>query len=206
MILHGRDASISEVRFIDTHQGKPHPKDEPGLILHVFGRGNNAYRWAGEADVFEAIDAVRRNYRVDGSRIVLRGFSMGGAGAWHLGLHHPGTWCSVEAGAGFTETRRHAKIDGFPDYQEKALHIYDAVDYARNAFDVPIAAYGGEDDPQLRASVNVRDALESLGVKMAKGWARHPGRRDRPSSTSVGAKTGHKVDAPERSAPQNLPG
>ena len=39
----------------------------------------------------------------------------------------------------------------FTDVQEKCLHIYDAVDYALNAFDVPVAGYGGENDPQKQA-------------------------------------------------------
>ena len=103
VILHGRDVTLTEVKFLMAHEGQPYPKGETGLLLHVFGRGNNGYRWAGETDVFEAIDAVKRNYRVDDRRIVLRGFSMGGAGAWHLGLHRPFAWCAVEAGAGFTE-------------------------------------------------------------------------------------------------------
>ena len=89
---------------------------------------------------------------------------MGGAGAWHLGLHHPGAWCSVEAGAGFVDTKKYAKLDKLPAYQEKSVLIHDAVDYALNAFDVPIAGYGGEDDPQLRASVAVKEALEAAKV------------------------------------------
>src|SRR5262249_53075966 len=108
VVLHGRGATLNEARFIATHDGKPAPlpADAAGKItLHVFGRTNNAYRWAGEADVFEAIDAVKRRYAIDERRIVLRGFSMGGAGAWHLGLHHPSLWSSVEAGAGFSETK-----------------------------------------------------------------------------------------------------
>src|SRR5262249_58188933 len=98
----------------------------------------------------------------DERRMVLRGFSMGGAGAWHLGLHHPSLWSSVEAGAGFTETRRYARLENLPDYQEKALHIYDAVDYAANAYNVPLAGYGGEDDPQRQASIQLQEALQSL--------------------------------------------
>ena len=94
------------------------------LTLHVFGRGNNAYRWAGETDVFEAIDAVRRNEKVDDDRVVLRGFSMGGAGAWHLGLHYPSSWCSVEAGAGFTETIRYAGLEDkpLPGWAQEGAH------------------------------------------------------------------------------------
>ena len=193
VVLHGRGATLNEVSFFAAHDGKPAPADEPGLVLHVFGRTNNAYRWAGEADVFEAIAAVKRNYRVDERRVVLRGFSMGGAGAWHLGLHHPSLWCSVEAGAGFTDTRGYLKLRDLPPYQEKALHIYDAGDYAVNAFDVPIAGYGGEEDPQLKASVNIKDALEALGVAM-----RRDGLVTRAEGIDflhvVGARTAHKVD------------
>ncbi|AMV36921.1 alpha/beta hydrolase-fold protein [Planctomyces sp. SH-PL62] len=166
VVLHGRDARLSEVRFFDAHDGKPAPADQAGLVLHVYGRGNNAYRWAGEADVFEAVDAVRRNYRVDDRRVVLRGFSMGGAGAWHLGLHHPGRWSSVEAGAGFTETIRYARLGDPSEATRKLLTIYDAVDYARNAFNVPIAGYGGEIDPQAQASLNILEALQAQGIDM----------------------------------------
>ncbi|WP_435009375.1 alpha/beta hydrolase-fold protein [Tundrisphaera lichenicola] len=166
VVLHGRDSKISEARFFDAREGKPGPDDLPGLVLHVFGRGNNAYRWAGETDVFEAIDAVRRNYRVDDRKVVLRGFSMGGAGAWHLGLHHPSRWSSVEAGAGFTETINYAKLRDPSEVVRKGLRIYDAVDYARNAFDVPMVGYGGENDPQAQASKNIEEALVALGVPM----------------------------------------
>src|SRR5262249_48903696 len=178
---------------IAAHEGRPATKDQPGLVLHVFGRGNNAYRWAGETDVFEAIDAVGRNVPVDDRRVVLRGFSMGGAGAWHLGLHHPSLWSSVEAGAGFTESKNYARLKDLPDVQEKALHIYDAVDYALNAFDVRVAGSGGEDDPQLRASTNVVEALKGLGFTL-----RTDGLLTRGEGIDflgvVGARMGHKVD------------
>lgn len=166
VVLHGRNATISEVRFIDSQDGKPAPADQEGIVLHVYGRGNNAFRWAGESDVFEAIDAVRRNYAVDDDKIVLRGFSMGGAGAWHLALHHPSRWSSAEAGAGFTETVRYAKLVDPSDTTRKLLRIYDSVDYARNAFDVPIAGYGGENDSQAQASLNILEALKAQGVPM----------------------------------------
>ena len=194
VVLHGRTANLNEARFIALHDGKPAPADAAGKItLHVFGRTNNAYRWAGEADVFEAIEAVKRNFSIDERRIVLRGFSMGGAGAWHLGLHHPSLWSSVEAGAGFAETMRYAELKNPPDYQAKALHIYDAVDYAGNAFNVPIAGYGGEDDPQRQASIDIEDALKTLGYEM-----KTEGLLTRGTGIDflrvVGAKMGHKVD------------
>ena len=189
VILHGRDNTLSEVRFLDRFSRE----ESAGLLLHVYGRGNNAYRWAGETDVFEAIEAVSKHYRVDDARILLRGFSMGGAGAWHLGLHHPDRWAAVEAGAGFTETRKYLKLGAIPDYQAKTLTIYDALDVAGNARGVPIAGYGGENDPQLAASAAIRDALAASGVPMkVEGLVTKAEGVD--FLQVVGKGMGHKVD------------
>ena len=38
--------------------------------------------------------------------MLVRGFSMGGAAAWHFGAHFAGLWAAVAPGAGFTETSR----------------------------------------------------------------------------------------------------
>ena len=195
VVLHGRDGKIQEARFFDSHDGKAAPESLPGLVLHVFGRGNNAYRWAGETDVHEAIAAVRRNYWVDDTKVVLRGFSMGGAGAWHLGLHDPSRWSSVEAGAGFTETVKYAKLKDPSPTVLKGLKIYDAVDYALNAFDVPIVGYGGEKDPQAQGSKNILDALVALGVPMkTEGLVT---KAEGPDFTRIiGKDMGHAVDKP----------
>ena len=195
VVLHGRDGKIQEARFFDAHDGKAAPTGQPGLILHVFGRGNNAYRWAGETDVNEAIAAVRRSYWVDDSKVVLRGFSMGGAGAWHLGLHDPSRWSSVEAGAGFTETIRYARLKDPSPTVLKGLKIYDAVDYALNAFDVPIIGYGGEKDPQAQGSKNILDALAALGVPMkTDGLVTRAEGLD--FTRVIGKEMGHAVDKP----------
>ncbi|MDQ6665977.1 MAG: prolyl oligopeptidase family serine peptidase [Acidobacteriota bacterium] len=164
VVLHGRGATLNEVSFIAAHDAaKAVPPEIDYIQLEVFGRGNNAYRWAGETDVFETLESVQKRYKIDPDRIVLRGFSMGGAGAWHIGLQHPSRWAAFEAGAGFTETKIYAKRDLMPAYQESLLHIYDARDYALNAFDVPTVGYGGEDDPQKQASINIREQLTKEG-------------------------------------------
>lgn len=163
IVLHGRDGSLTEAKFIATHLGNA-PKDLGSVQLEVYGRGNNAYRWAGETDVFEASDNFRRAKTVDPNRVVLRGFSMGGAGTWHIGLHHPGRFCVIGPGAGFTTT--HGYIANLPkhlpDYQEKCLRIYDAVDYSENAFNVPVVAYSGEKDGQKKAADNIESALKGF--------------------------------------------
>ncbi|MBI3409758.1 MAG: hypothetical protein HY040_15565 [Planctomycetes bacterium] len=176
VVLHGRDTTLTEVKFLHRFNGdQSAPKDQAFVQVDVYGRGNNAYRWAGETDVFEAIDALFQSERVlgrdqllDPNRVVLRGFSMGGAGTWHLGLHWPGRWCVIGPGAGFTDTHRYLPklTNPLPYPQEECLRIYDAIDYAENAFDVPIVAYSGAKDPQKQAADNMDERLNTLGLSM----------------------------------------
>lgn len=167
VILHGRNGRLNEVSFLATAERSDGPGPADRLEMQVFGRTNNAYRWSGETDVLEALDATRRNYLVDDRRVVLRGFSMGGAGAWGVGLHYPDMWAGIEAGAGFTETLRYAQKtlpNPLPEWQRPAMHIYDAADYAVNAYNTAVVGYGGEDDAQLQAAVNIREALTADGA------------------------------------------
>jgi pimeloyl-ACP methyl ester carboxylesterase len=174
LVLHGRNTSLTEVNFLKEHMGDKAATADY-VTIDIFGRGNNAYRWAGEADVLEAVDhyygAERfagRERLLDMNRIVLRGFSMGGAGTWHLGLHMPDRWCVIGPGAGFTTTHGYiAKLSKpLPYPQEECLRVYDAVDYAVNAFNVPIVAYSGGNDPQKKAADNIEVRLKEFGLSM----------------------------------------
>ena len=209
VVLHGRNQTLNEVSFIDAHQGKPYPKNEldngmKRAVLHVYGRTNNAYRWAGEMDVHEAIsDCIVRSRREKSLNlgipptIDLQGFSMGGAGAWHLGLHHSYKWRSVEAGAGFNETRNYARLKNVSAWVEKTLHIYDSYEVARNISAVPTIGYGGEEDPQLAASENIVKQLRAEGFAL-KSEGLLTTSHEIPFLRAVGAKMGHKVDLVSR--------
>ena len=190
VVLHGRADQMNEVNFIHRMDGKPLSRkdDQPEqtwIQLDVYGRGNNAYRWAGETDVFEAMADVKRRFRIDEDRITLHGFSMGGAGAWHLGMHHPSMWSSVGPGAGFVDYYRYQTKDPdkpdqrLPEPQHTTLGIYDSIDYALNAFNVPVCTYGGENDPQLLAGASMTEAAKLLNV---------------PIRLIVGPKMGHAFD------------
>jgi hypothetical protein len=180
--LHGR--GTTEVKFLQSNEPAPgsngaKPVDQPFITLLPFGRGNNGWRWSGETDVFEALSQVDHQYRIDPDRTILRGFSMGGHGSWHIGVHYPGMWAAVSPGAGFSETRKYAKIapGTIPEYQEKSWHIYDAVDYALNMFNAPYIGYGGEIDPQLQAALNMKERAAEEMV---------------PLTVIVGPKTEHR--------------
>ncbi len=167
VVLHGRDSTLTEVKFLAGKEAaKPNLKLDH-IVLEVYGRGNNAYRWAGETDIASAIahaTAIFQLRNVLEPGLVLRGFSMGGAGTWHYGLHHSGDFAVIGPGAGFTTTRGYIKNlkEPLPEYIDKCLHIYDAVDYSANAFNVPVVAYSGEKDAQKTAADNIEKALKGF--------------------------------------------
>ena len=78
--FHGRGETLSELNFLNDRTrnvGQFTPADT--IVLHPYGRYCNANKFAGEIDVFEALDSVKKHYRIDDDRIAVRGFSMGGA-------------------------------------------------------------------------------------------------------------------------------
>jgi len=188
---HGTNRTLNEVAFIAQQEnGKPLPAEQDYIQVEPLGRTNVAYRWAGEVDMFETVASVQQRYKIDPERIVLRGFSMGGASTWHLALHHPGKWAATEAGAGFTDTHRYAKIGPLPPFQEAMLHYYDAVDDSLNAFNTPTVGYGGEIDAQLQASVNIREQLMKEGFHFEQEPLRWT-TTDLRALFLIGPKTGH---------------
>jgi pimeloyl-ACP methyl ester carboxylesterase len=153
--LHGRDQRLSEANFIYRFPNAPtgltyKTADLGQITLDVYGRRNNANHWAGEVDVYEAIAAVQRRFKIDPDRIILRGFSLGGAGAWHIALHNPDRFAAAEIGAG-TYPRR-SEMPGFPPYQAATLRIWEnIIDWSLNAFNLPLLAHDGDADTQVSA-------------------------------------------------------
>jgi hypothetical protein len=180
VVLHGstRPVGMSELHFLNRFD----EGDKPGALgsheryieLHPLGRVENCYRWAGETDVFEAIEAVCRNYTIDRDRIVLRGMSMGASGTWHLGLKHPDYFVALGPYCGYVDTYQFSrtpqsnfvKVGPLPPYQEKSLHMLDSIDYAANAGVVPAIACMGEKDIFFQAHVLMGRAMEQEGLKL----------------------------------------
>jgi hypothetical protein len=169
--LHGRDNLLTEVKFLTDRQrsyGEFTPPDT--FVLHPYGRYCNAFKFAGEIDVFEAIEHVRKNYPINEFRISIRGFSMGGGGTWHLASHYPSFWVAAAPGAGFAETAEFQRIwskEPKPTwYDQKLWHLYDATDYAANFFNCPVIAYSGELDRQKQAADIMEKAMGREGLTL----------------------------------------
>lgn len=184
VVLHGR-SGLNETAFLMRYAKRQPEKNQDWIQLDVFGRVDNAYRWAGETDVFEAMKDVKQRFLIDDQKIALWGFSMGGAGAWHMALHHPDLWAAAGAGAGFVDFYKYQKKTeplSFP--QHELLRIYDTVNYAPNLSLLPMVSYGGELDKQLQTSLIMQEAAKQASV---------------PMKLIVGPQMGHKFD-PESKA------
>lgn len=178
VVLHGssKPVGMSELKFIsrfdEGDDDKGNAPDVDYIELHPLGRVENCYRWAGETDVFEAIEAVCRNYNIDRDRIVLRGMSMGASGTWHLGLKHPDRFVAIGPYCGYVDTHRFSEtpIPGFikvgplPPHQEIGLHMLDSIDYAANASMVPEIAAIGDQDTFFGSHVHMGEVFAKEGV------------------------------------------
>jgi Prolyl oligopeptidase family len=170
--FHGRGETLTELDFIHQRQTNPGeftPQDT--LVLHPYGRYCNGSRFAGETDFFEALDTVKRDYRVDEDRIIVRGFSLGGAACWHLATHHASQWCAANPGAGFSETEQFLnffqgeKLQPQP-WERQLWNLYDATAVAGNLFNCPTVAYSGEIDKQKQAADLMAAALQKEGITL----------------------------------------
>lgn len=160
--LHGRGDKTTDLHFITQRHSRAGRIAPPGaIVLHPFGRHCVGFKSAGEIDVLEAVEHVKSQYKIDTDRIVLMGFSMGGAGCWHVGAHYADRWVAMSPGAGFSETSRYNNIkpaDYPPSYEQNLWGLYDVPHYTRNLFNLPVIAYSGELDKQIQAARVMEEA------------------------------------------------
>ena len=170
--FHGRGERTSEVGFIHQRMhraGEYTPKDT--IVLHPYGRYSNAFKFAGEVDVLEALESTRQRYAVDPDRISVRGFSMGGAACWQFAVHYADRWFAANPGAGFSETpeflRFFQKETLKPTrYEQKLWQLYDCNGYTINLLHCPTVAYSGELDIQKQAADVMQSALAKVGIDL----------------------------------------
>jgi len=170
--FHGRGETLSELSFVEGVSKGGGPFTPPdSIVVQLYGRYCCANKLAGEVDLFEALDDVRKHYKIDESRITVRGFSMGGAACWQFAVHFPGKWAAAAPGAGFSETPdflkvfQNEKLKPTP-FEQTLWHMYDCTDYAVNIFNLPTVAYSGEIDKQKQAADMMAAAMKKEGLEL----------------------------------------
>jgi prolyl oligopeptidase family protein len=184
--FHGRGETLSELNFVNDrtrNAGQYTPEDT--IVLHPYGRYCNANKFAGEIDVLEALDSVKKRYRVDSDRVSVRGFSMGGASTWQFAVHYPDRWFAANPGAGFSETPEFLNVfqqeKVQPTWWEKRLwNWYDCPGWCLNLRHCPTIAYSGEIDRQKQAADVMEKALGEEGIELEH---------------IIGPKTAHAIHA-----------
>lgn len=164
---HGRGEKLNEMSFIQQKPGTPGDK----FVVQLYGRYCNANKFAGEIDLLEVLEAVKQQYPVDENRLVITGFSMGGAACWQFAVHYTDLWAAAQPGAGFAETKEFLRVFQNeqvtpPWYQQKLWHWYDSTDYAANLFNLPTIAYSGEIDRQKQAADMMAAAMKAEGLEL----------------------------------------
>ncbi len=208
--MHGRNAAINTSNFLYAANIGATSKvpDWGQLEVQFLGRGNNASHQAGEVDVYETVAAISRRFKVDSSRLVLRGFSLGGAGAWHVALHNPSMWVAADIGAG-TWPRHYLMKDQFPPYQAKVINIWENMtEWALNGFNLPFVGHSGDADNQipsipgpegypnvpnrgqLESSIRIREQLAKEGFP-SEGEPNRMIAKGTPDLFLISANTGH---------------
>jgi hypothetical protein len=196
---HGRIENVMEANFMDKSPGSGGGiTPAPGaFILHPYGRFSNANKFAGEVDTFECLEHAAKHYRVDESRLVARGFSMGGAACWQFATHFPSLWAAAAPGAGFAETKEF--LGSFQNekvqpqwWDEKLWRMYDATEYAGNLFNLPTVAYSGENDKQKQAADIMVKYAKAAGVEFPHIIGKGAGHNYTPEAKK---EVNEKIDA-----------
>jgi hypothetical protein len=147
VFLHGKgDPRMTQ--FISDLESRKGEALDNAYVLLPWGRGIMGYQGLAEADVLEAMASAAQLFAFDVERTYLAGFSMGGAGAWSLALHHPEPWAAVAIASGGTWLTSLG------------------VGLGRNAQALPIGVWHGDAD----GTVDVKEAhLMQEEMRSAKG-------------------------------------
>ena len=137
-ILHGFGGSWSS-SFSSTEQSYANANE--WIMVKPHGRGNTFYDGIGENDILTVLDELKDDYNIDENRVYIEGCSMGGTGAFRLGIRYPHKFVAYAGDSGWVDYRywhKHWYANASaPDVPEPLripnLLLRSAVDLAENA-------------------------------------------------------------------------
>lgn len=116
------------------------------LLVVPDPRGNRYYTDDSEQGVLESLDLIARELPIDPDRVYLTGFSMGGAGALHIGHHYPDRFAAVAAFHGFSELTLDKRFWKRILRNERRAAQYSSVEFVGNARHLPVMLVHARDD------------------------------------------------------------
>ena len=147
-------------------QVKAYTKKDWAFVVAPTNRRRFGFDWQdwGRLDFLEVLEDVKKNFKIDTNRIYLTGHSMGGHGAWHIGMTHPDIFAAMAPSAGWTSFQLYvpwflqkSELFAHPDlikYRDMVLREDNPLLFLENAYNLPIyLLQGGADDnvPPIQA-------------------------------------------------------
>jgi poly(3-hydroxybutyrate) depolymerase len=141
--------------------------DLQALVVSPFGRGElMGYDGLGGDDVMHVLADVARAYDVDAARISITGLSMGGGGAWQLGLRHPELFAAIAPVCGVTDLTRWIQPQDAGFYDIAALEAESPLALADKAVGREVFIFHGAKD----TTVPVVQSRRMVERYRALGW------------------------------------
>jgi predicted esterase len=173
LLLHGLDATgaqhkelfrpLAEAQnyIIAAPTAQPEPADARNEDATEAIRGTKLKHWWSYRNgnfTFSALSDLKKRYAIDENRVVLLGYSMGGFGAWNIGLRYPDRFSAiVSLAGGFSRNEYRGRLE--IDEQARKLHL--------NGFNLPAYFVHGDVDEvvPVEFSRESRTQLKKLGYE-----------------------------------------
>jgi pimeloyl-ACP methyl ester carboxylesterase len=157
-----REASGPEAHFLGAGGFEPE-----AVVVFPLGRGEMSfYMGEAEQDVLDVVDDALEAFGADADRVVVAGVSMGGFGAFRLGVRYPDRWSAVVPLIGTGLGAQHA-------FRPLPPELIDALfppgrfpggtnELLENLRNVPLRMVNGQVDPIVQPTFYEQDAVRLL--------------------------------------------
>ena len=155
LFLHGAGERGTNLARVKVHGPPKAVREKPDFpFVVVSPQCPSGQRWDNEV-LLALLDDVLKKHRIDAKRVYLTGLSMGGFGAWNLGLAHPDRFAAI------------APICGGGD--PLVLLLADPRK-SRALKSLPVWAFHGARDPVVRLGESERmvEAMRQIGATEVK--------------------------------------
>ena len=165
--LFGLDRDHRHESAVEAERHLPVLPQVPFLVACPAGHGNAGWRYLGEADVERVVDTVASEFPVDPDRVYVAGLSLGGLGAFHVGLRRPDRFAAAAPVAGFGSVALYTDVKGRPraPWEDFLVQRNDDAELAGNGLHLPLwVVHGSRDRPER--SLAVVDRYRRLGQEV----------------------------------------
>lgn len=140
------------------------------VVLYPFGRANAWYRGLGERDVLRCLAMAKARCSIDPDRVYLIGYSMGGAGVWHVGSAHPELFAALAPWYGGLEpgvTTPRDVLAGYSPRQQRYAARWSSFAQVESLLTTPVFVSHGDRDGTVPIEIT------RYGVNLLHSW-RYP--------------------------------